>query len=117
MRVPAELLTFARQLRQGQTDAEVFMWHLLRDRRFCGHKFRRQYPLAGYILDFYCPAAKLTIELDGGGHNDDEQRRYDRERTKVLESAGIRIVRFWNHDVLNDLDSVLEVIYAELAKR
>lgn len=92
------------------------MWHLLRDHRFCGYKFRRQYPLAGYILDFYCHTARLAIELDGGGHNDDEQRRYDRERTKTLEGTGIRVVRFWNHDVLKDLESVLEVIYTELLR-
>ena len=116
MRVPQELLTFAKQLRKGQTDAEVFIWYLLRDHRFCGFKFRRQFPIAGYILDFYCHTAKLAIELDGGGHNDEEQRRYDQERTKVLEEAGIRVVRFWNHDVLNDLESVLEAIYTELTK-
>ena len=116
MRVPQELLTFAKDLRKDQTDAEVFMWYLLRDRRFCGYKFRRQYPLAGYILDFYCPAVKLAIELDGGGHDDDEQRRYDRERTKVLEGTGIRVVRFWNNDVLGNLENVLEVIYAELLR-
>ncbi len=92
------------------------MWHLLRDQRFCGYKFRRQYPLAGYILDFYCHPAKLAIELDGGGHNDDEQRRYDRERTKVLAGAGIRVIRFWNNDVLNGIESALEVIYMELSR-
>ena len=116
MRVPQELLTFARQLRQGQTDAEALIWHLLRGHRFCGFKFRRQYPLAGYILDFYCHTTRLAIELDGGGHNDEEHRRYDKERTKVLESAGIRVVRFWNNDVLNDLESVLEEIYIHLLR-
>ena len=116
MRVPQELLTFAKDLRKDQTDAEVFMWYLLRERRFCGFKFRRQYPLGGYILDFYCPAVKLAIELDGGGHNADEQRCYDRERTRILEGTGIRVVRFWNHDVLNEIESVLETIYTELLR-
>ena len=116
MRVPQELLTFAKNLRRDQTDAEALMWHLLRDHRFCGYKFRRQYPLAGYILDFYCHPAKLAIELDGGGHNSDEQQFYDRERTKVLEGAGILVIRFWNHEVLKDLENVLEVIYTELLR-
>ena len=88
----------------------------MRDHRFCGYKFRRQFPVGGYILDFYCHPAKLAIELDGGGHNDEEQRRYDRERTRILEGTGIRGVRFWNNDVLNELENVLEVIYAELMR-
>ena len=92
------------------------MWHLLRDHRFCGYKFRRQYPLAGYILDFYCHKTRLAVELNGGGHNDEKQRCYDQERTRILEGAGIRVARFWNHDVLNDLESVLEVIYTELLR-
>ena len=116
MRVPQELLTFAKQLRKDQTDAEALMWHLLRDHRFCGYKFRRQYPLAGYILDFYCHKTRLAVELNGGGHNDEKQRCYDQERTRILEGAGIRVARFWNHDVLNDLESVLEVIYTELLR-
>ena len=114
MPLPPELLTFARQLRKQQTDAENLLWYLLRGRRFCGFKFRRQYPIAGYILDFYCHDAGLAVELDGGGHADDNQRVYDEERTKVLEAAGIRVVRFWNNDVLNSLESVLEELHVKL---
>jgi very-short-patch-repair endonuclease len=115
--VPAELLTFARKLRQSQTDAETLLWHLFRGRRFCRFKFRRQYPIYGYILDFYCHAAKLAIELDGGGHNTEEQRLFDAERTKILEGAGIHVIRFWNGDVLNSLESVMEDVHAQLMKR
>lgn len=114
MPVPTELLVFARQLRKAQTDAETLLWFLLRDRRFCGFKFRRQYPLGGYILDFYCSTAKVAIELDGGGHNSEEQRLYDQVRTKTLAGAGIRVVRFWNNDVLNSLENVLEEIHVQL---
>jgi very-short-patch-repair endonuclease len=96
MPVPAELLVFARKLRKEQTDAEKLLWSLLRDRRFCGFKFRRQYPACGYILDFYCHDAGLAVELDGGGHGLEEQRLYDDERTKILESVGIRVIPFLN---------------------
>jgi very-short-patch-repair endonuclease len=114
--VPKELLIFVRKLRQEQTDAETLLWHILRTRRFCGFKFRRQYPVGDYILDFYCHSAKLAIELDGGGHNSEEQRQYDKERTKVVESAGIRVLRFWNNDVLSSLEVVVQEIYAHLTE-
>ncbi len=114
MSVPPELLIFARQLRKDQTDAENLLWHLLRARRFCGFKFRRQYPMGGYVLDFYCHSAKLGIELDGGGHNSEGQRLYDAERTKVLKGAGLWILRFWNHEVLNSLEDVLGEIHTHL---
>jgi very-short-patch-repair endonuclease len=93
--LPTELLIFARQLRKEQTDAEKLLWRVLRGRHFCGFKFRRQYPICGYILDFYCHDAGLAVELDGGGHNHEEQRLYDEERTKALTGAGIRVIRFW----------------------
>jgi very-short-patch-repair endonuclease len=114
MRLPPELLIFARQLRKEQTDAESLLWYLLRGRRFCGFKFRRQYAVCGYILDFYCHDIALAVELDGGGHNLEEQHLYDEERTKVLNAVGIRVVRFWNNDVLNSLEDVLEELYALL---
>jgi very-short-patch-repair endonuclease len=87
------------------------MWAMLRDRRFCGFKFRRQHPVKPYILDFYCEEAKLVIELDGGQHNTDSARRYDVNRTEFLNSTGITVVRFWNHDVLENTDAVLEAIH------
>ena len=114
MPVPPELLIFAKQLRKEQTDAEKLLWHLLRGRRFCGFKFRRQYPICGYILDFYCYDAGLAVELDGGGHNDEEQCLYDKERTKVLAAVNIRVVRFWNNEVLNSVEDVLEELYLHL---
>ena len=117
MTVPSELLLFARELRKQQTDAEDLLWQVLRGRRFCGFKFRRQHPAAGYILDFYCREASLAVELDGGGHNDDVQHEHDEERTRDLKEAGIRVVRFWNHEVLNTTGDVLEALYVHLMEK
>jgi len=111
MPIPPELLVFARQLRKGQTDAERMLWYILRGRRFLGYKFRRQYPVGGYIVDFYCHDVGLAIELDGGGHNSKEQQQYDAERSITLASLSINVVRFWNSEVLNSLEDVLEEIY------
>ena len=114
MAVPPDILRNARELRKTQTDAENLLWHLLRNRRFCGVKFRRQYPIGGYILDFYCHEAALAIELDGDGHASSDQAAYDDERTKVLQGAGIKVLRFWNNDLLRNLEAVLESIHAAL---
>jgi len=114
MAVPDHILSNARKLRIQLTDAEQLLWSLLRDRRFFGVKFRRQHPHDTYILDFYCHSARLAVELDGGGHGEISQKVYDNERTKVLENEGIRILRFWNHEVLNNLDDVLAQLYTEL---
>jgi very-short-patch-repair endonuclease len=113
----ADLLAFARKLRQQHSDAERLMWAILRDRRFCGFKFRRQHPLPPYVLDFYCHIAGLAIELDGGQHNTDAARRQDEKRTAYIESKEIRVLRFWNHDVLADTDAVLEAIHNAITAR
>jgi very-short-patch-repair endonuclease len=117
MTVPAELLIFARELRKQQTDTENLLWQLLRDRQLCGFKFRRQHPIGGYNLDFYCHEARFAVELDGGGHNMEEQRQYDEERRNALEGAGIKIIRFWNNEVLISLEIVLEEIHRHLVDR
>jgi len=109
-----DLLAFARSLRQQQTDAESLMWHLLRDRRLAGFKFRRQHPIDPYVLDFYCDALRLAIELDGGQHNEPQAKQKDADRTRFLNEQGIRVLRFWNHDVLADNSSVLEAIWNAL---
>ena len=109
-RLPAELLERARALRREATDAERLLWSLLRNRQFLGLKFRRQHPLRGYVLDFYCHEAKLGIELDGGQHAEPEQAARDAQRTRDLEEHGIRVVRFWNHEVLKETRAVLEAI-------
>ncbi len=98
----------ARLLRRQSTDAEKFLWHYLRDRRLGGFKFRRQVPIEPYIVDFLCLESRLIIEVDGGQH--DEQQQYDLQRTGYLANKGYRVIRFWNNQVLNDTDEVLEKI-------
>ncbi|MFO0895888.1 MAG: endonuclease domain-containing protein [Pirellulales bacterium] len=112
--VDPELLSFARRLRQDASDAESFLWALLRGRRRDGCKFRRQHPVGPFVLDFYCEQARLAIECDGGQHNTDEARRHDERRTLLLAERGIRVLRFWNHEVFEDSEAVLEAIYAAL---
>jgi very-short-patch-repair endonuclease len=114
--MPHALLARCRELRKNATDAEKLLWQLLRDRRLLGFKFHRQYPMASYILDFYCHEAKLAIEVDGGGHADDQQAAYDAQRTKDLQAEGIRVIRFWNNEVLNQTETVLTAIAAALSE-
>ena len=115
MPLPPPILHNARALRATQTDAENLLWMLLRGRRFGGYKFRRQHPVGRYILDFYCHDALLAIELDGGGHGEEQQAEYDGIRTAELEGAGIHVLRYWNHEVLLQNENVLEAIWNCLA--
>ena len=98
----------ARQLRNTATDAERRLWHHLRLRGLGGCKFRRQAPIAGYIVDFVCLDRKLIVELDGGQHG--EMAARDLVRTRKLEAAGYRVLRYWNHEVLLRPSDVLEDI-------
>jgi very-short-patch-repair endonuclease len=102
----------ARRLRHKQTDAERLLWFRLRDRRLAGWKFKRQVPIDRFIVDFFCADAKLVLEIDGGQH--DQQRAQDENRTAVLESMGYLVLRFWNNDVIQNLDGVLEEILATI---
>ena len=98
----------ARSLRQNATDAEKRLWTYLRNRRLAGFKFRRQMPVEPYIVDFACLDARLIVEIDGGQHA--EQQTYDMNRSRFLESRGYRVLRFWNNEVLQETDAVLERI-------
>lgn len=108
--LPPELLQRCRELRHNATDAEQLLWGLLRGRRLGRAKFRRQHPLGRFVLDFYCHETLLAIELDGGGHAEPGQARYDTDRTQALQAEGVRVLRFWNPEVLQDPEVVLEVI-------
>ncbi len=110
--LPMQVRERARALRKEQTDAETRLWSLLRDRRLGGWKFRRQHPIPPYVTDFYCHEGRLVIEVDGGQHG--EQRRYDEQRTAHLESKGLRVLRFWNNEILDRIEPVLEVIWSTL---
>ena len=109
-----QLLALARKLRREQIDPEQLLWQLLRDRRLTGYKFRRQHPIKPYILDFYCHEVRLAIELDGGQHNAPEERARDERRTLFLNTQGIRVLRFWNHEVINNTEDVLQAVYDAL---
>ena len=113
--LPDALRQFARQLRQQGTDAEQWLWQALRDRRMAGVKFRRQHPLPPYVLDFYSPELKLGVELDGGQHNTDSGREHDQRRSDFLAEQGIRILRFWNNEALQQPEAVLEAIHAAVS--
>lgn len=102
-----------KDLRCNQTDAEKAFWSQVRNRRFHGLKFFRQYSVGPYILDFYCPAVKLAVELDGAHHNLPDSIEYDAARTEFLDLHGIDVVRFWNNEVLLQMESVL----SELEKK
>jgi len=103
----------ARRLRISQSDAEYVLWFHLRRRRFQGLKFRRQHPMGPYIVDFCCVDKKLIVEVDGSQHL--ENVDYDLQRTTFLERNGYRVIRFWNHEVLTEMEGVLEKLAQFLA--
>jgi very-short-patch-repair endonuclease len=104
----------AKKLRANTTPHERILWRALRELPLEGTHFRRQAPIGPYVVDFFCPAKRLIIELDGGHHNEDETAERDRERQNWLEREGYRVIRFWNSDVTGELTAVLERIYLEL---
>ncbi len=101
-----------RELRNNQTEEEKILWAKLKNSQIKGLKFVRQYSVGPYILDFYCPKLRLAVELDGGQHNDIENKLYDQGRDDYLKSVDIRTIRFWNQDVHKNINNVLEKISA-----
>ncbi len=97
----------ARALRQASTTAEQLLWRHLRNRQLAGAKFRRQHPLGPYILDFVCLEHGLVVEVDGGQHADLQAQAYDRQRTAWLQQQGLQVLRFWNHEVVQQTSEVL----------
>ena len=106
---------FAKQLRSNPTDAERRLWWLLRAKQLGGLRFRRQQPIGPYIADFFCPAAKLIVELDGDHHGLDNKASYDAVRTRWLEGRGYKVLRFANRAVLKE--PILEMIWHEAQSR
>jgi very-short-patch-repair endonuclease len=104
----------AKKLRANTTPHERILWRALKELPVDGTHFRRQAPIGPYVVDFFCPAKHLIIELDGGHHNDDETASRDSERQLWLEHEGYRVIRFWNSEITSDLTAVLERIYVEL---
>jgi very-short-patch-repair endonuclease len=104
----------ARAMRHELTWAEKSLWRELKNRKLAGLKFRRQQPFGTYILDFYCSDLKMVVELDGGQHDHPETRDYDLARTRFLEEEGLKVLRFWNSQVRENLPWVLESIRREV---
>jgi len=101
-------------LRRDATDAERRLWSALRDRRLSGYRFRRQFPIGRFIVDFACTKHRLIVEADGSQHADSES---DRERTAWLEEQGWRVLRFWNNDILTNTEGVVETVLKELQEK
>jgi len=116
-KVSSKLRANARALRKNSTDAERILWSELRDHRLNGASFRRQVPIETYIADFICHTAELVIELDGGQHFSDQAEQADAARTAVIESRGLQVLRFSNHDVMTNRVGVLETIATAVAAR
>ena len=111
--LPSRSLAAARRLPQSSTDAERRLWQRLRAGQLEGLKFRRQHPLPPYVLDFYCDAIKLAVELDGSQHSEEG----DRLRTRFLEAQGLMVLRFWDNEVLMQTDAVVEAILNSASTR
>ena len=106
-KLPTETLERARALRATATDAERAIWQCLRGEQLPGYKFRRQYPIPPYVVDFACLAARLVVELDGSQHS----LEVDASRTRFIESKGFNVLRFWDNEALQQTDAVIEAIW------
>lgn len=104
------LVRKARQLRQRQTESEAKLWARLRNRRFLGYKFYRQFPIGPYIADFCCRSKKLVVEVDGGGHARPAQQTKDRQRDASLTLEGYEVIRIWSNEIFENIDGVMEGI-------
>ena len=106
----------AKEMRSDMTPAETKMWRILRGKRFQDLKFKRQVLIGNYIVDFLCEDKKIIIEIDGGQHNEELNIQSDKNRTRYLENNGYKVLRFWNDEVMKNIDGVMEVIFREVEK-
>lgn len=109
-----QLTSLAKSLRQNQTQHERKLWNLLKAKKFYNYKFRRQYPIGKYIVDFCCPKANLIIELDGGHHNKSNAIERDEKRDKFLKNEKFAVLRIWNNEIEKNLDGVYQKILEHL---
>jgi len=110
-------IDLCRGYRKNPTEAEEKLWEHLRAKRLCGYKFRRQHPLGGFILDFYCAERRLAIEVDGAVHRDHDQSEYDQNRSRILGEMDIAVIRFWNSDVTDNIENIIAKIKEKLSER
>jgi len=106
-----------KELRNNPTKTEKLLWSILKGKKLCGCKFRRQYGVGKYVIDFYCVKKKLAMESDGEVHENIDSRKYDKERDDYIKNFGINILRIKNEDIEKDLEGVVELILNELGKR
>ena len=104
----------AKKMRSNMTPAETKMWRILRGKRFQDLKFKRQVLIGNYIVDFLCEDKKIIIEIDGGQHNEELNIQSDNNRTHYLENNGYKVLRFWNDEVMKNINGVMEVIFREI---
>ena len=107
------LIRYRKFLRNNSTPAEIRLWTYIKNKQLSGRKFRRQHSIDNFILDFYCPAERIAIELDGGYHNTAKQSAKDKERDLILKSYGIKVLRFRNELVFRDIEGVLQILRNE----
>ena len=105
-----EQIEKSRQLRKNMTPQERKLWDIIKNRQFFGYRFRRQFPLSQYIVDFICREKKIIIEIDGGQHNEIKNIQYDNKRTEYLISEGYKVLRFWNNDIDKNIGGVYETL-------
>ena len=111
-----EQIENSRQLRKNMTPQERRLWSIIRNRQFFGYRFRRQFPIGQYIVDFICREKKIIIEIDGGYHSQEEQKIKDYLRTEDLEKMGFEVMRFSNDEIFRNLPEVLDKIFNKIAK-
>lgn len=114
MKVRGDMKQLARNLRQNQTDAEQRLWSHLRNRQLEGYKFKRQYWIENYIVDFVCIERQIVVELDGGQHANEPVAANDQKRSAFLEAHGFKVLRFWNNEIFDNIEGVRESILAAL---
>ncbi|MEO3387745.1 endonuclease domain-containing protein [Mesorhizobium sp. CAU 1741] len=108
--LPPKNRSRAKSMRRAMTDAELKLWNEIRAHRLMGLGFRRQFPIGGFIVDFACPDKRLIVELDGSQHAEDAGARYDAQRSETFRRGGWTVLRFWNDDVLREIDDVCQHI-------
>jgi very-short-patch-repair endonuclease len=111
-----DMFVKAKELRRTETDAERLLWARLHKNQLLGLQFRRQHPINRFIADFYCPKIKLVVEADGGIHEIPEHQAYDIGRSEILNDFGIKVIRFTNEQIIEDIESVIKIIEEESIK-
>ncbi len=106
-------IDLARRLRKNLTSQERILWQLFRNHNFYGYEIRRQSPIGKYIVDFVCREKKIIIEIDGGQHNTPDNILADEQRTKYLEAKGYKVIRFWNNEIIKNIDGVYQKLKNE----